>query len=585
MNLRAALFRALGELKKNGVLGKEIMLRKTMLDDCRGDKFEEVLAKFALIVLRKFSKETLPPATALIVEDRDRRLDQEALLPLIIAHQKGLKKLVAAKTEQEQRLAKFEQMLDAEAKALKLTDGRPSIRRQSSIEAVRNRAEDAKQRLEQAWTGDEAWVDILVNGGSEKSTPNLSKTNFEDVWDSVHHETHISLKSTTSRSLLDDLNDKIVQQEKRLSDWRAFKERVAPGNSQKKDVRTVASSRPSQIPFSDHQVLQFDPHKIQKPIKSPTIPFNDPCGDLVERMQSSLAALKGGGWKEPVNYNALDNDETLHSRNADPVRTDLHFSQDRGEAKHRPKRNGIDRLQENINPLSKPPELSAVSNENSSSTKDRGQSRQPASVPQTVTKDTRDLPLSYNQQPQHPQPGRTGYSLVRALSPLAEDKTLEPESPPPDLPLPPEQSRRTTIPVSTLIERTRQSMSFLPNNPPKPTSSKHHSRKSTQPRPSQTFPVNQFETPPRGLRGRSPQLSSSGSSTPRDSLFSEDAEYASVFKSRPRIALSPNFSPERSGLGEDAMNEEEVDDDAALLVAGLGDMGLNSSPSRDRNRS
>ncbi|KAH0407058.1 hypothetical protein KCU90_g23381, partial [Aureobasidium melanogenum] len=53
LNLRAALFRCLNELKKNDVLGREATLRKTMLDDCKGEKFEEVLLLFSAIVLRK----------------------------------------------------------------------------------------------------------------------------------------------------------------------------------------------------------------------------------------------------------------------------------------------------------------------------------------------------------------------------------------------------------------------------------------------------------------------------------------------------------------------------------------------------
>ena len=46
LNLRAALYRSLNELKKNGVLGRESVLRKTMLDECKGDKFYEILVMF-----------------------------------------------------------------------------------------------------------------------------------------------------------------------------------------------------------------------------------------------------------------------------------------------------------------------------------------------------------------------------------------------------------------------------------------------------------------------------------------------------------------------------------------------------------
>ncbi|KAK1088368.1 hypothetical protein LTR33_000597 [Friedmanniomyces endolithicus] len=57
INLRAALYRCLNDLKKNGVLGKEVALRKTMLDECQGDKFWELCLSFSALVLRKVTLE------------------------------------------------------------------------------------------------------------------------------------------------------------------------------------------------------------------------------------------------------------------------------------------------------------------------------------------------------------------------------------------------------------------------------------------------------------------------------------------------------------------------------------------------
>ena len=53
LNLRAALYRSLDQLKKNGILGRECMLRKTMLDECKGEKLMEILLLFSTAVLRK----------------------------------------------------------------------------------------------------------------------------------------------------------------------------------------------------------------------------------------------------------------------------------------------------------------------------------------------------------------------------------------------------------------------------------------------------------------------------------------------------------------------------------------------------
>lgn len=53
LNLRAALFRCISDLKKNGDLGKEVIIRKTMFDDCKGEKLQELLASFSTGVLQK----------------------------------------------------------------------------------------------------------------------------------------------------------------------------------------------------------------------------------------------------------------------------------------------------------------------------------------------------------------------------------------------------------------------------------------------------------------------------------------------------------------------------------------------------
>lgn len=113
----------------------------------------------------------------------------------------------------------------------------------------------------------------------------------------------------------------------------------------------------------------------------------------------------------------------------------------------------------------------------------------------------------------------------------------------------------------SLAERTRQSMAAM-------TTHTHKSRKSLdlrkQRRMSQ-FPVNQFETPG---KPRSTIPDARPDATPVDKLFSEEADYDSVFKTRPKVALSPVWSPDTSSLSlNEAMNgdgEDEVWENSPL---------------------
>jgi hypothetical protein len=73
--------------------------------------------------------------------------------------------------------------------------------------------------------------------------------------------------------------------------------------------------------------------------------------------------------------------------------------------------------------------------------------------------------------------------------------------------------------------------------------------------------------------GRS-SLGGTRDTTPRDKLFEQDAEYASVFKSRPKIAMSPVLSPEMDLQMEEAEEfsfEENAEGEESLV-------GLQSSP-------
>jgi hypothetical protein len=100
----------------------------------------------------------------------------------------------------------------------------------------------------------------------------------------------------------------------------------------------------------------------------------------------------------------------------------------------------------------------------------------------------------------------------------------------------------------SLAERTRQSMAAMSAQPAKSRKSLSKQRRLSQ------FPVNQFETPgkPRPLLPEPRR-----DATPTDKLFSEEADYESVFKTRPRVALSPVWSPDTSSLSlNEAMNGE-----------------------------
>jgi hypothetical protein len=121
---------------------------------------------------------------------------------------------------------------------------------------------------------------------------------------------------------------------------------------------------------------------------------------------------------------------------------------------------------------------------------------------------------------------------------------------------------------ASLLERTQQSMSNA-TSAQKPNLRKSISMKKQR---QSLYPVNQFETPGRH------RMEPIRDTTPTEKLFSGEADYASVFKSRPRVQLSPQPSPNGDDLPVatntlDEINEYEYEDE---------DSFVRSSPLRGR---
>ena len=168
-----------------------------------------------------------------------------------------------------------------------------------------------------------------------------------------------------------------------------------------------------------------------------------------------------------------------------------------------------------------------------------------------------------------PQP-RMSMSLVeRTRMTLSRTPSFEPVPESPD-PLPvapptvlPAASDAELDNATTLLERTRISMAAMSSRPRTSVApSQETARKQKRGSRSSLFPVNQFDTPRNRKSFEAIEEAKSSEKTPKEDLLSGDIDYDRVFRSRPRIATSPIFSPEKyapnhnEDLDEDAYEEE-----------------------------
>ncbi|KAI4754766.1 hypothetical protein E4T52_09790 [Aureobasidium sp. EXF-3400] len=694
LNLRAALFRCLNELKKNDVLGREATLRKTMLDDCKGDKFEEVLLLFSAIVLRKqllSSRRNQPSSIGrniALSKNIDKR-ELGTINTLSLAYRASLAKTMQSRATLDLTLNNFRNSLyektnDYHQRHLTLLETQ-----NATSETLPPKTEELIRReLRQNWVGSIEGCDALLTGAKIASADGYMDSRFDELWQQFRQGTTPQVPPEKI-SLLETLQSRVVEQNDRLRMWKAYKDVFEESN------KPIGISQASPVSLSQdftaetHGLDIFNQHRNIRVEQTSPVPMDHPSVDpvmdyeqVVQDMRKGLSDVRKRKQKQHggANHAALPIDRTrrtntmprqapipvflggskdpkedlfsplkrplLESANSTPVtvrnvphqthqwlsRTHSQpvttpqsmrseYSLDPGSKIRIPYGSALSPLEfiepspsvqrdrERYVKASTPSstygrEVSPKDEASSSKTRhlDSLESRQQDSIDDPVTllehkiekmgvedreqASTPDLPEYsppstssppapiYRQQSPQEQFNLSERARMSMASFRSSENSLPLPQPTPDAPTPIQnvepsiaESRRTSLAERALVSMSRASLNPQPQR-----------RTTTKERPkSSFFPATaaaaQFSTPIKSSRN---SLGGTCDTTPRDKLFDQDAEYASVFKSRPKIAMSPVLSPQ-SDLqqmedAEEFSFEGDVDDDAESLLK------LHSSP-------
>ena len=268
VNLRAALFRVLTDLKKNGDLGRETILRKTMLDDCKGEKFEELLAVFSTAVLRKLvavseADMLWNPAMRISTANALSPKDYQNMLPLILSHQVSLSAAGARRARVHDACDQFSRLLDNKQIELAARAKREANhdRYQEPVDS-----ESLAHELRANWLGSEEWATALLNGGSQSSTDAFLELPFLQAWTRAKESTVDGLAGSVKQDLVIDLEARVSRLRSRLRRWHEFNESLhkdRDANSSAAD----AGLRETRLMFRDHQSLTVA--SISKAVRQP----------------------------------------------------------------------------------------------------------------------------------------------------------------------------------------------------------------------------------------------------------------------------------------------------------------------------
>ncbi|KAF7900737.1 hypothetical protein BELL_0525g00040 [Botrytis elliptica] len=298
LNLRTALFRCLDQAKKNGVLGRDTVLRKTMLDECKGERLEEVLAVFSNAVLKRVVEDDTSGryealAQQLALENFSYTGERTILSALILAHKKSLGKHVAEKNNLRAKYSDFSETLE-------LND-QQTLKRREDLNHEMNEGEgptglsdrdlrSLQNTFRKNWSGSNEWLETILYGDNRPSREGLLAKRFDELWEQIENGTVADIEGKNDTGLVKRLEARVQNQESRLARWQEFG-RTLTRNGTKSPTKKVQAvpveEKGIKLGFNDHQTLQIGKYST-KDASSVNIPILDEYARLMERTRNAL---------------------------------------------------------------------------------------------------------------------------------------------------------------------------------------------------------------------------------------------------------------------------------------------------------
>lgn len=295
-NLRAALLRCLDQAKKNGVLGRDTVLRKTMLDECRGERLEEILAVFSSVVLKKVvdeqqlsSKKHPAAAKTLALEKRGHLGERSQLNPLILAHKASLRTKLDHKAASRSQYKDFAGLLDSKERSI--SERRKLVATKTCVPTISDEERSAVRRaVRNNWAGSEQWMEALLCGDTPSRKDGLFTAPFDRVWRRMRSGRLGELEDETG-GLLEQLDKRVHVQQERLGKWQNFRREMFGNVSdqpQRKDNEQFDRQKGIDLGFGAHESLQLGSTGLKKLTGVKHLPMEGDYRDLLKGLESEL---------------------------------------------------------------------------------------------------------------------------------------------------------------------------------------------------------------------------------------------------------------------------------------------------------
>jgi len=281
-----------------------------MLDECKGERLEEVLAVFSSAVLKKMVAERAlnsgpeyrqTTSESIALENWGYTGDRTELNGLLLAHKASLRSILEKKNNARKQYRDFGELLVLKERGIARRREQIKLEEKESSFDMTDMAKNEVHRiLRNNWTGNEQWLDSLLLGDSSPRRGGLLSTPFDEVWNGVQTGNITDLEDQTS-SLLEQLDKRVDRQRTRLQKWDEFRKktfrdirpRAAP-------VTPVRRNESHPLQFTAHLNLDPDAPEIANYIK-----FDNPPPEYARLMNELTAEVEGLKRTKIPNFSGL----------------------------------------------------------------------------------------------------------------------------------------------------------------------------------------------------------------------------------------------------------------------------------------
>ncbi|KFY44462.1 hypothetical protein V494_01462, partial [Pseudogymnoascus sp. VKM F-4513 (FW-928)] len=272
LNLRTALFRCLDQAKKNGTLGRDAVLRKTMLDECKGERLEEVLSVFSTAVLKRAVRENQegPEAVALrlAMENLSYTGDRASLSALVLAHKANLRKKIEQKRRAKEIYSDFSGLLELKDRQITRRKEQLKVAIEEDETEHISKAEtyEVQQRARKNWYGSNDWLESILQSDRQTQNDTLLSEPYDQVWKYVEKGRIGEIEDGQRKGLLQQLDARVKEQKDRYETWQNFEKSIKARKSDSRKESATVSTKPAKdlsISFEAHESLQLPSNPLQ----------------------------------------------------------------------------------------------------------------------------------------------------------------------------------------------------------------------------------------------------------------------------------------------------------------------------------